>query len=178
MLLNHRFNTLYVYKALFFCWFERNPMMHECFTWYPMVLDRHHSRRICLILLALDTPKLWERFSFGLESTGLGRLSWEDQRKRFSLWWIFQSMKKRLHKHADDSITCSSQSPTSQKWTCEPGLQCFEVKSGTSQAPVCAQYLYQRIHLLTYPRSWYKEKKMAQKHFSSVQYLLFGNTSW
>lgn len=39
-----------------------------------MVLERHHSRRICLMLLALDTPKLCERFSLGLESTGLGRL--------------------------------------------------------------------------------------------------------
>lgn len=39
-----------------------------------MVLERHHSRRICLMLLALDTPKLWDRFSLGLESTGLGRL--------------------------------------------------------------------------------------------------------
>lgn len=39
-----------------------------------MVLERHHSRRICLMLLALDTPKLWDRFSLGLESTGLRRL--------------------------------------------------------------------------------------------------------
>lgn len=39
-----------------------------------MVLERHHSRRICLMLLALDTPKLCDRFSLGLESTGLRRL--------------------------------------------------------------------------------------------------------
>lgn len=40
-------------------------------TWYPIVLERHHSKRICFIPLALDTPKLWERFSLGLESLGL-----------------------------------------------------------------------------------------------------------
>lgn len=36
-----------------------------------MVFERHHSKRICFIPLALDTPKLCERFSFGLESFGL-----------------------------------------------------------------------------------------------------------
>lgn len=33
-----------------------------------MVFERHQSSRICLIPLALDTPKLWERFSLGLDS--------------------------------------------------------------------------------------------------------------
>lgn len=47
-----------------------------------MVLERHHSRRICLMLLALDTPKLWDRFSLGLESTGLGRLHMSRRRTR------------------------------------------------------------------------------------------------
>lgn len=47
-----------------------------------MVLERHHSRRICLMLLALDTPKLWDRFSLGLESTGLGRLYISRSRER------------------------------------------------------------------------------------------------
>lgn len=36
-----------------------------------MVLERHHSNRICFMPLALDTPKLWERFSLGFESLGL-----------------------------------------------------------------------------------------------------------
>lgn len=47
-----------------------------------MVLERHHSRRICLMLLALDTPKLWDRFSLGFESTGLGRLYMGKRRER------------------------------------------------------------------------------------------------
>lgn len=52
----------------------RTNMHLKCLTWYPIVLERHHSKRICLMLLALDTPKLWERFNLGLESTGLGWL--------------------------------------------------------------------------------------------------------
>lgn len=36
-----------------------------------MVFERHHSSRICLIPLALETPKLWERFSLGLDSLAL-----------------------------------------------------------------------------------------------------------
>lgn len=54
-----------------------------------MVLERHHSSRICLMLLALDTPKLWDLFSLGLESTGLGRLyiSRERIHKSVSVFW-------------------------------------------------------------------------------------------
>lgn len=156
-------------QSSFFFWFEINPVTSmECLTWYPIVLDRHHSRRICLILLALDTPKLWERFSFGLESTGLGRLSWERSKQEVFTWIDFEKAHGCIDKK-DNSITCCFQSPASQKWTCVPGLQCFEVKSGTSQALVCAQYLCRRINLLAYPHSWCKEIEKAEEHFSSVK---------
>lgn len=38
------------------------------FTLYPMVLERHQSNRICLMLLALATAKLCDLFSLALPS--------------------------------------------------------------------------------------------------------------
>lgn len=62
-----------------------------------MVLDRHHSSRICLMLLALDTPKLWERFSLGFESPTLA-LKLEGKQEGSSPITSPEIMKLRLHR--------------------------------------------------------------------------------
>lgn len=135
-------------------------MHQKGLTWYPIVLERHHSKRICLMLLALDTPKLWERFSLGLESTGLGWLKQTGSRNKEckSLEERNMSTKQRDYRiKAKNPPTCYSQNPVAQKWTCVPGPQCCGAEFVTSQAHVCAPCLCQRTALLQYLHSWYTQ---------------------
>lgn len=82
------------------------------------------------MLLALDTPKLWERFSLGLESTASGRLLWGE------LLLLISPGLLRGPLGADPSVlTCfQRRRPGARRWTCEPERRCCAVKSATSPA--------------------------------------------
>lgn len=154
-------------------------MYVTCLTWYPIVLERHHSNRICLMLLALDTPKLWDRFSLGLESTGLGWLKQIGSTHEFkSLEESNINMRQRDCGYKAQNPTYYSQNPVAQKWFCVPEPRCCGGEFVTSQAHVCAPCPCQRRALLQYLHSWYTQYlyympqsfKGSLQHFSGLEH--------